>query len=200
MNMWLRTPRAVIGLAVLVVVGCGRGTSQTSQENSTAAAPASAENTQAVTEYARPAKPSKSYRLGVSIPHLANPHYVGQAYGYIDEAQSLGAQVTLLEAGGYEHLDKQVSQVEDLIASKVDAIINAATSGPGTGGRVEVVTHDQDRVCGLCSERSHITTRVRTRPGSADAGDIRPQWSKIPVLAFGLLGSIPPPSIVIGVI
>jgi hypothetical protein len=73
----------------------------------------------------------KAYRLACRFRICANPHYVGQAYGYIDEAQSLGAQVTLLEAGGYEHLDKQVSQVEDLIASKVDAIIIAAVSGPG---------------------------------------------------------------------
>ena len=90
-----------------------------------------------MTEYARPPKPARQYRIGIAIPHLANPHYVGQAYGYIDEAQALGAQVTLLEAGGYEHLDKQVSQVEDLVASKVDAIILAAVSGPGTVGAVE---------------------------------------------------------------
>ena len=127
----------LIAFAALAMIGCGRG-AQTSQEAAPAVSPAAALGAaQAVTEYPRPAKPSKAYRLGVSIPHLANPHYVGQAYGYIDEAQSLGAQVTLLEAGGYEHLDKQVSQVEDLIASKVDAIIIAAVSGPGTLGAVE---------------------------------------------------------------
>src|SRR5215813_13546460 len=121
---------AALMIAMLAVVGCGRGT-QTSQE-AAAGTPRAAEAR--VTDFPRPAKPSKAYRIGVSIPHLANPHYVGQAYGYIDEAQNLGAQVTLLEAGGYEHLDKQVSQIEDLIASKVDAIIIAAVSGPGTVG------------------------------------------------------------------
>src|SRR4029078_5855490 len=100
---------AMIAFAAMTLSGCGRG-AQTSQEVSPTVAPTPAQTTQAVTEYPRPPKPSKAYRLGVSIPHLANPHYVGQAYGYIDEAQSLGAQVTLLEAGGYEHLDKQVSQ------------------------------------------------------------------------------------------
>src|SRR5438874_1022855 len=131
---------ALIALAAVAVLGCGRGT-QPSQEVTPGATPASSSaastSAAAVTEYARPPKPSKQYRIGVSIPHLANPHYVGQAYGYIDEAQNLGAQVTLLEAGGYEHLDKQVSQVEDLVASKVDAIILAAVSGPGTVGVVE---------------------------------------------------------------
>src|SRR5678815_5437188 len=126
-----------VALAALVVIGCGRGTQPAQGSASVTPGPAQSAAVQPVTEYARPAKPSKAYRLGVSIPHLANPHYVGQAYGYIDEAQSLGAQVTLLEAGGYEHLDKQVSQVEDLIASKVDAIIIAAISGPGTVGAIE---------------------------------------------------------------
>ena len=125
----------LIAFAALAMIGCGRG-AQSSQEAAPAVSPAAAQGAaQAVTEYPRPAKPSEAYRLGVAIPHLANPHYVGQAYGYIDEAQALGAQVTLLEAGGYEHLDKQISQVEDLIASKVDAIILAAVSGPGTSAR-----------------------------------------------------------------
>src|SRR6187401_3287928 len=129
---------AAFAFAATVLIGCGRGT-QTSQEAATTVTPASGQApvTQAVTDFPRPPKPAKAYRLGVSIPHLSNPHYVGQAYGYIDEAQSLGAQVTLLEAGGYQYLDKQVSQIEDLVASKVDAIILAAVSGPGTVGAVE---------------------------------------------------------------
>jgi ABC-type sugar transport system substrate-binding protein len=131
---------ALVVLAAITMFGCGRGT-QPSQEVAPAATSApsneAAARTAAVTAYPRPARPSRSYRIGVAIPHLSNPHYVGQAYGYIDEAQNLGAQVTLLEAGGYQYLDKQVAQVEDLIASKVDAIILAAISGPGTVSAVE---------------------------------------------------------------
>ncbi|HKC54943.1 MAG TPA: hypothetical protein VKC35_02430, partial [Vicinamibacterales bacterium] len=108
---------ALIALAAVVILGCGRGT-QPSQDVSPGVTPAPSADVaaaSAVTEYPRPAKPSRQYRIGVAIPHLSNPHYVGQAYGYIDEAQALGAQVTLLEAGGYQYLDKQVAQVEDLI-------------------------------------------------------------------------------------
>jgi ABC-type sugar transport system substrate-binding protein len=154
---------AAVTVAMLAVVGCGRG-AQTSQEAAPAVTSAAAQSTQAVTEYARPAKPSKAYRIGVSIPHLANPHYVGQAYGYIDEAQSLGAQVTLLEAGGYEHLDKQVSQVEDLIASKVDAIIIAAVSGPGTVGAVEAAAAAGIPVINVnvMTDSDKVVTRIRS--------------------------------------
>ena len=82
--------------------------------------------------YARPPKPSKSYTIGVLVPQLTNPHFLGQAYGYMDEAERLGARVILHDAGGYQYLDKQIAQMEDLIASKVDAICLVAVSGPGT--------------------------------------------------------------------
>ena len=82
--------------------------------------------------YPRPAKPAKSYTIGVLVPQLTNPHFLAQAYGYMDEAERLGAKVILHDAGGYQYVDKQISQMEDLIASKVDAICLVATSGPGT--------------------------------------------------------------------
>lgn len=82
--------------------------------------------------YPRPSKPSKSYTIGVLVPQLTNPHFLGQAYGYMDEAERLGAKVILHDAGGYQYLDKQIAQMEDLIASKVDAIALVAVSGPGT--------------------------------------------------------------------
>src|SRR3990172_4010280 len=82
--------------------------------------------------YPRPGKPSKSYTIGVLVPQLTNPHFLGQAYGYRDEAERRGAKVILHDAGGYQYLDKQIAQMEDLIASKVDAICLVAVSGPGT--------------------------------------------------------------------
>jgi ABC-type sugar transport system substrate-binding protein len=153
----------LIAVTTLALIGCGRGT-QPSQETAAVTPDPAQSAAQAVTEFARPAKPSKTYRLGVSIPHLANPHYVGQAYGYIDEAQNLGAQVTLLEAGGYEHLDKQVSQVEDLIASKVDAIIIAAVSGPGTVGAVEAAAAAGIPVINVnvMTDSDKVVTRIRS--------------------------------------
>ncbi|MBI4593647.1 MAG: substrate-binding domain-containing protein, partial [Candidatus Rokubacteria bacterium] len=82
--------------------------------------------------YPRPAKPAKSYTIGVLVPQLTNPHFLAQAFGYVDEAERLGAKVILHDAGGYQYLDKQIAQIEDLIASKVNAICLVAVSGPGT--------------------------------------------------------------------
>ncbi|HEV8640804.1 MAG TPA: TMAO reductase system protein TorT [Methylomirabilota bacterium] len=70
----------------------------------------------------RPPKPAKSYRIGVLEPNMAIPHFVAQAYGFVDEAEKLGAKVILYDAGEHKNVAKQVSQMEDLIANKVDAI------------------------------------------------------------------------------
>src|SRR3989454_2932206 len=76
----------------------------------------------------RPPRPAKSYRIGVLEPNMAIPHFVAQAYGFVDEAERLGARVILYDAGEHKNVAKQVSQMEDLIANKVDAICIA----PGT--------------------------------------------------------------------
>ena len=91
-------------------------------------------------EYPRPPKPAKQYTIGVLLPQMSNPHFIGQAYGYIDEADKLGAKVILYDAGGYQYIEKQVSQMEDLIASKVDAIDLVAINGAGTISAVEALS------------------------------------------------------------
>ena len=115
-------------------------------------------------DYARPDKPAKQYTIGVLLPQLSNPHFVGQAYGYIDEAEKLGAKVILFDAGGYQYLDRQISQMEDLIASKVDAIILVAVNGPGTIGAVDrAVTAGIPVInCNVMTGSDKVVTRVRS--------------------------------------
>jgi ribose transport system substrate-binding protein len=67
-------------------------------------------------------RPAKSYKIGVLEPNMAIPHFVAQAYGFADEAEKLGAKVIMYDAGEHKNVAKQVSQMEDLIANKVDAI------------------------------------------------------------------------------
>jgi ABC-type sugar transport system substrate-binding protein len=115
-------------------------------------------------EYARLAKPTKQYTIGVLLPQLSNPHFVGQAYGYIDEAEKLGVKVIMFDAGGYQYLDRQISQMEDLIASKVDAIILVAVNGPGTVGAVEHAVAAGIPVinCNVMTASDKVATRVRS--------------------------------------
>jgi ribose transport system substrate-binding protein len=71
----------------------------------------------------QPPKPAKSYRFGVLSPNMSVPHFVAQAYGFVDEAERLGGKVILYDAGEHKNVARQVSQFEDLIANKVDAIM-----------------------------------------------------------------------------
>lgn len=163
MNRALAIP-CLACLCGLVLTGCSGRPPSTSEADQGAGVRRRASGPEPGGEYPRPAKPSRSYTIGVVIPHLSNPHFVGQAYGYIDEAGALGAKVTLLEAGGYQYLDKQISQVEDLVASKVDAIILVAINGPGTVGAVDRAVAAGIPVinCNVMTDSPDVVARIRS--------------------------------------
>ncbi len=114
--------------------------------------------------YPRPAKPAKAYRLGVLITQLANPHFIGMAYGIQEEARALGASVILHDAGGYQFLDRQIGQMEDLIANRVDAILLVAVSGPGTVPVVEKAYAARIPVINInvMTDSPHVAIRIRS--------------------------------------
>ena len=43
---------------------------------------------------------------------MAIPHFVAQAYSFVDEAEKLGARVILYDAGEHKNVAKQVSQMD----------------------------------------------------------------------------------------
>lgn len=90
-------------------------------------------------EWVRP-KANRRYKLGVLFPFLASPFWVNEAYGVLDEAKKVGVDVVWFSADGYENVDKQNSQLEDLIALRVDAILLASTSLAGTARAVDQAT------------------------------------------------------------
>lgn len=62
-------------------------------------------------------------KLGVSMPNVKGPWFTPILYGITDEAKKLGYDTVILDAGGYGNVDKQVTQVGDLIVQKVKAIL-----------------------------------------------------------------------------
>jgi ABC-type sugar transport system substrate-binding protein len=73
-------------------------------------------------------KPNKKLMIGISVPSMSSPYFVNQVYGFITEAQATGAGITVLAAHGYEDIQGQISQVENLVQKGVDALIIAPTS------------------------------------------------------------------------
>jgi ribose transport system substrate-binding protein len=75
-------------------------------------------------------------RLGVTSPTINGPWYTNILYGITDEAKKLGYDVTILDAGGYANVDKQVSQMQTLIVQKVKAILLDAADPAAFNGVV----------------------------------------------------------------
>lgn len=74
---------------------------------------------------------SKKWNICVLFPHMKDSFWVAAAYGIIEEAKRLGVKVTILEAGGYDQLPKQISQWDDCVASGAEAVVTGVISEAG---------------------------------------------------------------------
>lgn len=92
---------------------------------------------QASFDYVPLAKAEKKWHLCVLFPHVKDSMWVAAAYGAVEEAKRQGVKLTLLQAGGYENLPKQISQFDDCMAAKADAIITGAISEAGMAKKFE---------------------------------------------------------------
>src|SRR5262249_48339149 len=66
-------------------------------------------------EYARLAHASKPWQLCASIPHLKDNYWLAVNFALVHEAQRLGVRLSLFEAGGYEHLQRQKGQIAECV-------------------------------------------------------------------------------------
>ena len=80
---------------------------------------------------------TQKWDLCVIFPHVKDPYYTAYTYGSIVEAQRIGASLNVLAAGGYTELAKQISLVEDCVASGKDGIVLTAVSTEGLNPAIE---------------------------------------------------------------
>lgn len=71
---------------------------------------------------AHAAKDPKDFKLGYSVPQLANPWFVGVKLGMDKACEELGIQCIAIDA--QYRVDKQVSDIENMISDKYDAIFS----------------------------------------------------------------------------
>lgn len=74
---------------------------------------------------------AQTLRLGLSVSTQSNSFYRSLAQGVADEGKALGAEVTVLSAD--DQLEKQISDVEDLIAADIDVLLINPTQGEAVG-------------------------------------------------------------------
>ena len=84
-------------------------------------------------EYVPLQKAQKAYNICVLLPHLKDSFFVGEDYGLVEEARRMGVNLNVYEAGGYENLNRQLSQFDDCLAAHADAIISTGISEEGMG-------------------------------------------------------------------
>jgi len=65
----------------------------------------------------------EKYTIGVSLPTVNGPFFTALIYGIVSQAEALGLETVVLDAGGYENIDTQITHMEDLITRKVDGIL-----------------------------------------------------------------------------
>jgi protein TorT len=71
---------------------------------------------------------TEPWQLCITVPHLKDPVWVASNYGAIAESRRLGIEAQYHDAGGYENVTTQASQIEDCATQGVDAIIVGAVS------------------------------------------------------------------------
>lgn len=76
-------------------------------------------------------KASKKWNIIALLPHMKDTSWVTADYGLVMEAKRQGVKLTILDAGGYDNLNKQLSQYDDAIQMKADAIIAGVISEGG---------------------------------------------------------------------
>jgi periplasmic protein TorT len=83
-------------------------------------------------QYIPPGQASRPWRICASIPHLKDDYWLAVNFGLVNEAKRLGVALNLYEAGGYENLATQQSQIAECVTkNKADALIIGAISADG---------------------------------------------------------------------
>ena len=90
-------------------------------------------------EYQPLEKASKPWEVCVSFPHMKDAYWLGVNFGVSEEANRLGVNMQLVEAGGYTELNTQISQIEDCISAGADAVVIGAISFDGLNNLVKEI-------------------------------------------------------------
>jgi protein TorT len=184
----LLTATVALGLAV---AGCGGGssTSTTSAASDAASAsPAAAfpidiwaglpmDSAKSQGTYTFVDKAEKPWNICVSFPHLKDAYWVGAAYGLAEQAKASGVNMTLVEAGGYENLDKQIQQVENCMQNN-DALILGSISFDGLNASIDKLKAAGKPTIDLINGVSATSTTARSVASFNESATASAEWIK----------------------
>jgi periplasmic protein TorT len=92
------------------------------------------------TDYVPLEQASQAWDICVSFPHMKDAYWLAVNYGVAAEAERLGVNMNLSDAGGYTELASQISQIEDCVAAGADAVVIGAISFDGLNSVVSEIS------------------------------------------------------------
>jgi protein TorT len=120
-------------------------------------------------------KASKKWNICVSFPHMKDAYWMAVDYGVVEESKRQGVAMQLVEAGGYVNLNKQISQIEDCVASGADAVVIGAISFDGLNNLVSEIRKKKipviDVINGMSSKELSAKSLVSFGEMGAKAGE-----------------------------
>jgi protein TorT len=81
-------------------------------------------------------KAAKKWNLVALLPHMKDQCWLYANYGLVSEARRLGVKLTIFDAGGYDNLNRQLSQYDDAMAMGADAILLGVISETGMNKKI----------------------------------------------------------------
>lgn len=101
--------------------------------------PFNMESPRKAVDYTPLEKAAQKWNICVSFPHMKDAYWLAVDYGVAEESKRMGVKMTLVEAGGYTNLNKQISQIEDCVAGGAQAVIIGAISYDGLNNLVKEI-------------------------------------------------------------
>lgn len=179
---------AVSAVSLLLLGACG-----SAAEKTESADPAKAKNWAPVTvdswaslamdsertkvEYEPVAKAAEPWNLCVSVPHVKDAYWLGLNYGVAEQAKAANVNMTFVEAGGYENLDKQIQQIEDC-AKSADALVIGAIAYDGLNSTVDRLAAEGKPVIDVINGMSSPKITAKSLVSFNDLAQLTAEWTK----------------------
>ena len=117
-----------------------------------------------------PSEVTKPWHVCVNMSNMGDDYYVAMNFGAVEEAKRLDIQMTMTSAGGYAHLDKQISQVEDCVAQGAHAVLIMAISPTGLNDAIKEARKNGVVVIDLANGIDSPDINARTKASYYDIG------------------------------
>lgn len=114
----------------------------------------------------------KDWRICSVLPHLKDQTWIGMNYGQVNQAQQLDVSLTTTDAGGYENLAEQVTQMEDCISSGADAILLSAVSNESLNPAIAAAKRQGVKVIDVGNGVSSTEVEARVLQDYYDMGKL----------------------------